>query len=138
MAHQNSSDGIRKKSRTTGMPVTPSPTKDFKPFGRNIDRPRKDQQPSTGYGANQWSGPSSLLPGQRVNADFDIGPKGTDDGEQALEAVIRGEHNQAPNGYQVRHVSAEPYPTKEGMRSRSGEGGTVPTTNMRRPTISGR
>jgi hypothetical protein len=76
------------------------------------------------YGQNGYSGASSDLPGKRTTSGFLP--------EQAAKKEALSDN------WQTRKVSAEPYATHPGMRNRSGEGGTIPTTNMRRPTKSGR
>ena len=111
MAFQNGEP--TRKSKTTGAPgPTPAPTKPWKPFGRDISRPRADGQPSTQYGQNQATVPSSIPPGTNMSADFDISPKA---GDNALDIVRRD--GMRPNNYQTRTIDTKPYPTHPGMKA---------------------
>ncbi len=78
------------------------------------------ERANNAYGQNGYHGPSSDLPGQttRMNRDF---------GLPADPSASAGD-------WQTRKVSKEAYPTTPTMRSRSGEGGTIPNATVRRPT----
>lgn len=85
--------------------------------------------PMNGYGQNGYPGPSSDLPGQHTKVGGSIAPPDPDASIIAVTTNFREDAN-----WQTRNVTPDQkVPTKGTMRSRSGEGGTVPDANMRRP-----
>lgn len=87
--------------------------------------------PKNGYGQNGFQGPSSDTPDRRTKIG---GPLSPPDPDAATVAVARNFREDA--NWQTRTVTTDQkVPTKGTMRSRSGEGGTVPDANLRRPVV---
>jgi hypothetical protein len=79
--------------------------------------------PDAFAGQNGDNSSASLLPGQKVRR-----------GKVAQSIVAAdGSVSANPRDFQTRPVTSEQVvPTAHGMRSRSGEGGKIPTANIRR------
>jgi hypothetical protein len=88
----------------------------------------RDEQGRVPLGNNQYAGPSSITDVTRTPAmdGIDLRAQHGDDAIDVVKAKGMG------SNYQMRSIDAAQYPTTPGMRNRSGEGGTIPLSSIRK------
>ena len=94
--------------------------------------PSQVKNDNKGYGQNNFTGPSSDLPGQRTTSGFlpeDEGLKGI---IGDTKADMNDSYRAGRGDWQTRNISDKPFAPSGGMKSPNKATDKVPSENMRR------